>query len=209
MRKLSIILTSVVVVVLGLYLSGCATISKGTSQLVTINCNVDGATIKLDGKKIGKTPFIGKISKGHKFFTIKKDGYKTYRIALNTSLEPMFWGNFISTYGSTIGSITDYVSGAAFQYSPANYQVELYAKDISLNEFKEIFELRKFAMVNMSNIAIDISNNAGSYLESVVYLSNLNNNKKSTEIIREKLIASDGDQVVFGNLMVELLNAES
>ena len=207
MRKLSIILTSVAVIVLSIYLSGCATITTGSTQLVTINCNVDGATIKLDGRKIGKTPFVGKIKKNHKIITIKKDGYKTHRIALSTTLEGMFWGNIIT--GGTLGSSTDFASGAAYKYSPASFQVELYAKDISLNEFKEIFELRKFAMVNMSNIAIDISNNAGSYLESVVYLSNLNNNKKSTEIIREKLIASDGDQVVFGNLMVDLLNAES
>lgn len=203
MKKSSVFLALFVLASLSLFLMSCATIATGTTQLVTINSNVDSATVSLDGVNIGKTPFTGKIKKNGKVLTIEKDGYKTYTIALSTSLEGLFWGNIIT--GGTLGSITDFASGAAYKYSPASYQVELMAKGTSLNNFKKIYELKKYAMINMSNISIDLSKNKGTYLESLIYLTNMDKNEKSIEIIRKKLIESEGDQVHFGNLIVKLL----
>jgi len=204
MKKSSVFLALFVLLCLSLFLTSCATIATGTKQLVTINCNVDGATVSLDGVNVGKTPFTGEIKKNGKVITIEKEGYKTYTIALSTSLEGLFWGNIIT--GGTLGSITDFASGAAYKYAPASYQVELMAKGTSLNNFKQIYELKKYAMINMSNISIDLSKNNGTYLESLIYLTNMEKNEKSIEIIRKQLIESDGDQVRFGNLMVKLLD---
>jgi len=204
MKKSSVFLALFVLLSLSLFLTSCATIATGTTQLVTINSNVDSATVSLDGVTIGKTPFTGKIKKNGKMLTIEKEGYKTYTIALSTSLEGLFWGNIIT--GGTLGSITDFASGAAYKYAPASYQVELMAKGTSLNNFKQIYELKKYAMINMSNISIDLSKNNGTYLESLIYLTNMEKNEKSIEIIRKQLIESDGDQVHFGNLIVKLLD---
>lgn len=190
-----------------IYFSGCATIATGTKQLVTINCNVKGATVKLDGRVVGQTPFIGEIRKNGKIITVEKTGYQPHKIAMSTTIEGMFWGNIIT--GGTLGSLTDFASGAAYKYSPASFQVDLIADNASVIDFKESHELRKFAMINMSNIAIDISNKSGNYLETVIYLAKLDNNTNSKEIIKQKFIESNGDQVRFGNLMVELLNAKS
>jgi len=203
MKKSSVFLALFVLLSLSLFLMSCATIATGTTQLVTINSNVDSATVSLDGITIGKTPFTGKIKKNGKVLTIEKEGYKTYTIALSTSLEGLFWGNIIT--GGTLGSITDFASGAAYKYSPASYQVELIAKGMSINNFKQIYELKKYAMINMSNISIDLSKNKGPYLESLIYLTNMDKNEKSIEIVRKKLIESEGDQVHFGNLIVKLL----
>lgn len=192
---------------ISIYFAGCATIAKGTRQLITINCNVKDAIIRLDGFKIGVTPFIGEVKKNGQVLTISKEGYKTHRIALSKSLEAAFFGNIIT--GGTIGSITDFATGAAYQYSPASYQVDLVAETASLERFQEQFELRKFAMLNMSNIVIDISNNSGNYLETIVYLAKLNYDEKSKELIRNKIIESEGDQVKFGNLIVDILNVNS
>ena len=204
MKKSSVFLALFVLLFMSLLLTSCATIATGTTQLVTINSNVDSATVFLDGVNIGKTPFTGKIKKNGKMLTIEKEGYKTYTIALSTSLEGLFWGNIIT--GGTLGSITDFASGAAYKYAPASYQVELMAKGTSLNNFKQIYELKKYAMINMSNISIDLSKNNGTYLESLIYLTNMEKNEKSIEIIRKQLIESDGDQVHFGNLIVKLLD---
>lgn len=206
MKKVFIILSLVSIFGFGFYLTGCATITTGTTQLVTITCNVEGATIKLDGQFIGKTPFTGEIEKNCNIITIEKKGYKTHTIALSTTLEGLFWGNIIT--GGTVGSITDFASGAAYKYSPASFQVELYSDKISMLEYRKIFELRKFAMLNMSNIAIDLSNNSGFFLESLTYLAKLDDKANASDIIREKLIASDGDQLRFGNLMVDLLDVQ-
>jgi len=203
MKKSTVLLPILALFSLSLFITSCATIATGTTQLVTINSNVDGATVSLDGVNVGKTPFTGEIKKNGKVVTIEKEGYKTYTIALSSSLEGLFWGNII--IGGTLGSITDFASGAAYKYAPASYQVELMAKGTSLNNFKQIYELKKYAMINMSNISIDLSKNNGTYLESLIYLTNMDKNEKSIEIIRKKLIESEGDQVHFGNLIVKLL----
>lgn len=204
MKKSSVFLALSVLLFLSFILNSCATITTGTKQLVTINCNVDGATVSLDGVNVGKTPFTGEIKKNGKVITIEKEGYKSYTIALSTSLEGLFWGNIIT--GGTLGSVTDFATGAAYKYAPASYQVELIAKGTSLNNFKKIYELKKYAMINMSNISIDLSKNNGTYLESLIYLANMDKNDKSIELIRKQLIESDGDQVHFGNLIVKLLD---
>jgi len=93
MKKLSVIFVVPVFLFTIFHLTSCATIATGTSQLITINCNVDGAEVKLDGVFVGKTPFTGEIDKNGNVITIEADGYKTHSIALSTGLEGMFWGN--------------------------------------------------------------------------------------------------------------------
>ena len=190
-----------IIVSLILILAGCATIAKGTSQLVTINCNIDNALIYLDGKKIGETPFSGKMKKNGKMLTIRKDGYKEHQIALTKHLEGIFWGNIIT--GGTVGSITDFATGAAYTYSPSSFQVDLIKMGMPTAEFKKESELRKFAMINMSNIAIDLSNGSGDYLSTLLALSGKKVNSENKMNIANYLNTSNGDQVVFGRLVVK------
>ncbi|MEL6824517.1 MAG: PEGA domain-containing protein, partial [Calditrichota bacterium] len=103
MKRIAFILISLFVFV------SCASIVKGNKQLLTINCNVDGAEVLLDGVSVGETPFAQEIEKKGKVILVKKEGYKDYTIALSKNLEPMFWGNIIT--GGTIGSLTDFGSG--------------------------------------------------------------------------------------------------
>jgi len=203
MKKLSLIVSLILVSFISIYLTSCATIVTGTHQLVTINCNVDSADVKLDGVLVGKTPFTGEIKKNGNVITVEAEGYKTHEIALSTTTEGMFWGNIIT--GGTLGSITDYASGAAYKYAPSSFQVELIKKGVALNIFKKNYELKKFAMVNMSNITIDISNNGGQYLNSLIQLANKEPNENTYELVRSLLIKSKGDQVAFGKEITQLL----
>ncbi|TNE68761.1 PEGA domain-containing protein [bacterium] len=192
-------------VVLGIIAAACATITTGTKQLVTINSNVDGAEIYFDGILVGTTPFTGEVPKSKKTMVLKKAGYNAYTAALSTSLEPMFWGNIIT--GGTLGSLTDFASGAAYSYAPASYQVELYPNSASLLDFSKEVNLRKYAMLNMSQIAIDLANNSGTSLETLAELANLELNATTIETLKSTFKASNGDQVAFGNMMVQLLNS--
>ncbi len=185
-------------------LVSCATIIKGSKQLITINCNIDGAQVFIDDVEVGVTPFVGEIKKNQKLLMVKKEGYKTYSSALSTQLEGMFWGNIIT--GGTIGSITDFATGAAYAYAPASYQIELIEDGMGLKEFEKRLNLKKFAMINMSNIANDLSNNNGPYLNSLIQLAGLEGNSFDKDMIRDSLIKSKGDQVSFGILMVNCLN---
>lgn len=187
------------IAVLALFV-GCATIVKGSDQLVTINSNVSGASIKLDGMEIGKTPFTGKVPKNKEILEISKAGYKTYNVALSKQLEGMFWGNII--IGGTVGSITDFATGAAYAYAPSSFQIDLVAQGVSMSDFEAEMKLRKFAMIHMTDIALNVVNGGGEHLASLLELAKLKSNEESLNLIRENLKVSKGSQVSFGNLMV-------
>lgn len=193
-----------ILLAISLLLVSCATIMSGTTQLVTINCNVVGAHVYIDGVEVGVTPFMGEIKKNQKVLTIEMEGYQTYSGAMSKSLESIFWGNIIT--GGTIGSITDFSSGAAYTYAPSSYQIELYKTDTGLEDFKKVFELKKFAMVNMSHVANDLAYNDGPYLNSIIQLAGLEINDTGKHIVKDNLYKSGGDQVVFGQLMASTID---
>ena len=199
MKRIAFILISLFVFV------SCASIVKGNKQLLTINCNVDGAEVLLDGVSVGETPFAQEIEKKGKVILVKKEGYKDYTIALSKNLEPMFWGNIIT--GGTIGSLTDFGSGAAWAFAPSSYQVELIENGMGLNEFKERTELKKYAMIHMSDISVDLSKGGGEHLETVLSIASLQLSDVNVQRVRTMMIESAGDQVVFGKKIIALLNS--
>lgn len=183
-------------------LASCATIVKGTKQMVSINSNVSGATVYLDDIEIGKTPFVGEIPKGKKVMRVEMKGYDSYTIPLSTSLEGIFWGNIIT--GGTIGSITDLASGAAYQYAPASYQVDLKANGVSQADFKADAELRKYSMTHLSVISSDIGLADGAYTNGLLDLLRQQGVQLSREELKSLIQQSQGDEVEFGNRIVAL-----
>ena len=82
------ILGLVSIVCLGLVFAGCATIVGGTSQNVSINSNVKGADVIVNGETVGKTPYNGPIKRGKTTtVTLQKDGYDPKTITLSTEIE--------------------------------------------------------------------------------------------------------------------------
>ena len=109
-----------------LFASGCASIIKGTSQTVSINSNVEGADVIVNGERVGTTPFTGPIKrKSGTTVTVRKTGYQTKTVTMTTEIEAIFWGNIIS--GGVIGSTTDLTTGAMYYYAPATLEIDLNA----------------------------------------------------------------------------------
>ena len=107
-----------------LAIAGCATILKGTSQIVSINSNVKGATVIVNGKNVGVTPFNGQIErKSGTTVIVQKAGYDTKTFTMTTEIESVFWGNII--IGGVLGSTTDLATGAMYYYAPATLQIDL------------------------------------------------------------------------------------
>jgi hypothetical protein len=184
--------------------ANCATITKGSRQTISITSNVDGADILLDGMKIGSTPFTGEVPKGKKILLVKKDGYKDNTIALSRSIEPMFWGNIIT--GGTLGSITDFATGSAYQYAPASYQVDLRAEGQAQADFERSVAARKFAMIYVDRIAADLARGSGDYLDALLSIVNGDGHPRVTaDGIRRALVSSDAQSVRFGNKVVGLI----
>jgi len=180
----------------------CATIVRGTKQLVTINSNVTGADVYVDGLKIGSTPFTGEIKKGGKLLELRKEGYKSYQMALTSNLEGMFWGNIIT--GGTLGSITDFASAAAWAYSPASFQVEMLKDGMSMLEFEKTVNLKKYAMLNMSEISKDLSVGNGAYLAALFQLAGLESSTENVNLIRSLFKNSGGNQIGFAEGLVNV-----
>jgi hypothetical protein len=194
----SVLLTAVMLVGVG-----CATIVAGTTQSMSITSNVDGAEIYLDGEKIGTTPFNGPVKKNGKELRLELRGHRTSTVVLSKTLEGVFWGNII--FGGTLGSITDFASGAAYAYAPATYQVDLKADGVSMDQFNRQVSARKFAMLFIDEISRDLAAGSGDHLSALSGLIAPENSAAGLDVVRSALRNSGGDQVLFGRAMVASL----
>lgn len=182
---------------------GCATIVAGTTQSMSITSNVDGAEIYLDGEKIGTTPFNGPVKNNGKELRLELRGYRTSTVVLSKTLEGIFWGNII--IGGTLGSITDFASGAAYAYAPATYQVDLKADGVSMDQFNRQVSARKFAMLFIDEISRDLAAGSGDHLSALSRLIAPEDSAAGLDVVRSALRNSGGDQVLFGRAMVASL----
>ncbi len=106
------------------YLTGCASIVRGSKQPLTVYSNVQGADVYVDGHKVGETPFSDEIDRKKSILLeVRKEGYTTVPIRLNTSMESAFWGNII--LGGPLGSTVDFATGSMWKISPNTYNVDL------------------------------------------------------------------------------------
>jgi hypothetical protein len=187
------------------YFIGCATIVRGTSQTITINSNVSGASVELDGAPVGVTPFTGEIKKGKdKTITIRKQGYGTQSITLERKFDMVATGFGNILIGGTTGTTTDWATGAMWLYNPTTYFIQLQEKGQSDWGFQNELYIRKFAMVNHSQIAIDAGKNGGEYMDALADLMKSKMDKETAMLnIQDALEKSKGDQVVFGNELIE------
>jgi hypothetical protein len=184
-------------------IAACATIASGTTQTITVNSNVDGAAVYLDGEQIGTTPYVGAVPKNKSALRLEAAGYRSENVALSKTLDPLFWGNIL--IGGTIGSATDFVSGAAYQYAPASYQVEMQRAGQGDADFGRQLVVRKFAMIYIDRIAIDLAAGSGEYLDALVSLMNEDADRTTPDDILAAMRVSRGDPLQFGREIVARL----
>jgi len=104
---------------------GSATIFKGTSQAITIDSEPEGAKVYIDGQLRGTTPLSISMKKSLSTHTLRvvKEGYAPVTRTLEKSYDPVALLNIVWDL-----STTDMLTGAAFEYSPNNYMVQLEKK---------------------------------------------------------------------------------
>ncbi len=101
--------------------SGCSTITKGSSQSLTVNTAPPGAncTVSREGMVlgiIGRTPGTLQIEKDKDTITVAchKEGYSEATGILDSSFQAMTFGNIL--FGGVIGLAVDGATGAMHQY---------------------------------------------------------------------------------------------
>jgi len=114
--------------------SGCATVISGTTQTLTFNSEPSGAEVYLDGARVGTTPVSLSVKKNKKdSVMIQKEGYKAVSRDITKSYDPVTILSIFWDY-----STTDMISGAAFEYEPNSYFVELVKDEESTDESTDV-----------------------------------------------------------------------
>lgn len=171
----------VVAILAAAMIAGCATIMEGKTQKVTFNSVPSGADVYLNGKHLGKTPLTVTLDKPKEDGQLKfsKEGYKDIEIVASKKMSSWLLGNII--FGGTFGTSTDYASGAIYEYQPNNFQVTLEPKGMSegdRDQFSARNELRRFILMNYDQIAMNVSEGQGEYLQTLMSRLNVDAGKK-------------------------------
>lgn len=109
--------------------TGCATVTNGTRQPVTVNSTPSGARVLLNGAEVGKTPWVGQVERRQNAqILLAKEGYEEQAIGLHGRLNSAFWigdGLWLICVLSPFSTTTDLVNGAAYEYDQGMFHVTL------------------------------------------------------------------------------------
>ena len=193
----------IAITIVSLCVVSCATILGGTDQPITIDSNVRGAMLQMDGMNLGQTPFTGNIKRDKDpIVTISHPGYQSEQLVLSSTLRGLVAVNIIT--GGPFGTTTDFASGAAWEYSPNTYYVNLRPSYQTQNDFIEESQIRYFAMLNHSQVAIDANASNGEYMLALADLMGSKmDREEAIDTIRTALAVSDGYQLTFGDELVK------
>ena len=122
---------SILLIALGiasLFSTGCATITRGTTQALVIESDPSGADIELSTGLRGRTPTSFKVKRGDSLsVTIKKAGYETITVNVTSQVAGAgaagMAGNVI--LGGLIGAAIDAGTGAMKELKPNPVTVKL------------------------------------------------------------------------------------
>lgn len=155
-----------------LLLSGCASMMAPSSDFVTINTVPQGAEVYLGDELLGKTP-VTHVFKRQTFekktLSIRKKGYKTRELLLETALESTALLNlgFITTTSGVTSWGIDASSGNMIKYHPGSYLIDL-EKEGEPSRQKEHASLLllRFVARNQAHLQSDIAFGDGEYLRA-------------------------------------------
>jgi len=159
---------------------GCATIVTGTDEPLTFTSEPEGATVKVGGKLVGKTPLTVAIKKDrHVAVSFHKNEYKTHITHLHTKKNPWMWGNLIFL---NLPSFTDLATGADIEYEKKHYFVTLQpekAFHTSVNRQRQVKEL----VVSFSDdIRLELTTNGGEIVDALIASLGLNDSDKESAV---------------------------
>lgn len=105
------------------YLTGCATIFRGSKQKVFITSNPSGAKVKADGVDMGVTPIEIKLRpKDEPVITVEKEGYKPIQIKTQSGVGA---GWVILDLLSLAALIIDAATGNWYGFDNKKFSVDL------------------------------------------------------------------------------------
>ena len=181
MKTISVVLLIILILP---SLQSCSSIVNGTTQKISVNSNVQGAEVKIDGQVIGRTPVVNARIKRQdsSFLTVQKEGYKDYEMKLQTKFDPWFWGNIV--IGGVFGSTTDLVSGTTHLLDPDTIFVQMEPESGSAlkTNTEADQKIRSYVINSYTHLVKDIKNGKGAYLKSLLKLMNVEATKNQETV---------------------------
>jgi len=123
--------------------AGCATLTKGSSQAITVNTDPSGAmcTMTRDAKPVAvvnSTPGSVPVEKARGTIAVlcQKQGYQDAAGALAAEFQPMTFGNIL--FGGIVGVVVDAASGAMNQY-PESVTISLIPEEFASIDERDAF----------------------------------------------------------------------
>jgi len=172
--------------------SNCATIVKGGKQEVGFTSVPDGAIVIVNGRTLGKTPITTTIDrKSDQTLTFEKEGYKTLTLPFTTTINGWFWGNI--AVGGLLGSTTDGLSGAVYEYAPSQYNITLTPTDKTIANNPETIkrnEIKSFIISGYNNIISELNYKNGEYVKSLLEMLNVSKEKYNESVEKIKSLST-------------------
>jgi hypothetical protein len=173
---------------------GCASIMEGKTQSVSFNSEPAGAQILINGLPMGVTPATITIKKSdydNANVLFKKEGYQDQQATLHTKVTGWFWGNIIT--GGLLGSGTDAISGAMWEYSPDKYFVTMPPVKASIGETARLdYEnrVRIYILFSHEHLVSDLAKGGGEHLSSLCALLGLDKVRQEETIFELRMLAT-------------------
>ncbi len=115
-------------------LTGCATITRGTTEQLTVLSDPSGASVRLSNGFTGITPATFTLPrKGNVIVTFSKDGYESVDVPVSASLSGAGTAGFVGNalIGGIIGGGVDIATGATLSHRPNPVSATLRRKIIT------------------------------------------------------------------------------
>jgi PEGA domain-containing protein len=118
------ILLLAIVIAAAAFAQGCATITHGSTQQITIDSNPIGATVLIDGGMRFTTPTVVPLSrKDPHTIVISLEGFATETVDVRSVTSDAVYGNIL--FGGLIGYAIDSSNGASKRLDPEVIKLDL------------------------------------------------------------------------------------
>ncbi len=180
-----------------LFTNGCANIVSGKTQSITFQSRPEVVDVYINGQKAGQTPLVTQVLRSKTTnVTFKQDGYEESTIQLQTKTNPWFYGNVLWSYFSTIGTTVDSASNAIVEYEPNMYFVTLVQKGDNIPVVgitDKNSKIARYIVVNYKSIGQDLSTERGEYLDTLLVLLAVEQEKRKLTIehLKELYVKSE------------------
>ncbi len=102
---------------MGMMLTSCATIISGSRQTMKFDSTPANATVFINEKEMGKTPFETKLKRNENYkVAIRLEGYHPYEVEVTKKFNEWYIGNIL--FGGIIGLVVDPITGAIYRLTP-------------------------------------------------------------------------------------------